>query len=195
MPKTNLSFKLPELNCSKAQKTEANANLFASPLQGGHGGDIQARCQEDVTEGWSFQDRKKHAPKLASPRPDTRQASAPPRAPQQEPTSGGKRAQFHSEVHASYFSSLGIVFPNNGEPFKGRIWPVLTREKNSNKETLVFSKNQARPRLPLSMKVTGPTEAEWTQDSAWANLTQRLETELEEKVLKYMLTIKTCPQL
>jgi hypothetical protein len=67
---------------------------------------------------------------------------------------------------------------------------VLVREKNSIKETLVFSKNHVRPSLPLSMRVTGPTEAEWTQDSAWANLTQRLEMELEEKVLRYKLTIK-----
>ncbi|CAM6000944.1 unnamed protein product [Sphagnum balticum] len=41
----------------------------------------------------------------------------------------------------------------------------------------------------------GLTEAEWTQDSAWADLTQRLETELEEKVLRYKLTIKTRPML
>jgi hypothetical protein len=59
----------------------------------------------------------------------------------------------------------------------------------------VYSKNQARPSLPLSLRITGPTEAEWTQDSAWADLTQRLETELEEKVLRYKLTIKTRPML
>ncbi len=72
---------------------------------------------------------------------------------------------------------------------------MLTREKNEIKETLVYSKNQARPSLPLSLRITGPTEAEWTQDSAWADLTQRLETELEEKVLRYKLTIKTRPML
>jgi len=72
---------------------------------------------------------------------------------------------------------------------------VLTRDKNSIKEALVYSKNQARPSFPLSLRITGPTEAEWTQDSAWADLTQRLETELEEKVLRYKLTIKTRPLL
>ncbi len=72
---------------------------------------------------------------------------------------------------------------------------MLTRDKNSIKETLVYSKNQARPSLPLSLRITGLTEAEWTQDSAWADLTQRLETELEEKVVRYKLTIKTCPLL
>ncbi|CAK9198445.1 unnamed protein product [Sphagnum troendelagicum] len=70
---------------------------------------------------------------------------------------------------------------------------MLTREKISIKETLVYSKNQARPSLPLNMRVTGPTEAEWTKDSTWADLTQRLEAELEEKVLRYKLTIKARP--
>jgi hypothetical protein len=72
---------------------------------------------------------------------------------------------------------------------------VLLREKNSNKETLVYFKNQARPSLLLSLRIMGPTEAEWTQDSAWADLTQRLESELEEKALRYKFAIKTCPQL
>jgi len=146
-----------------------------------------------MLEGWSFQGQRKHTLKLASPRPDSKQV--PARTPQQEPTPGGKRQQFHSEVHTSYFSSLGIDIPSNGEPFRARIWPVLTRDKNSIKETLVYSKNQARPSLPLSLRITGLTEAEWTQDSAWADLTQRLETELEEKVLRYKLTIKTRPLL
>jgi hypothetical protein len=67
---------------------------------------------------------------------------------------------------------------------------VLLREKNSIKETLVYSKNQARPNLPFRMRIMGPTEAVWTQNTAWADLTQCLETELEEKVLRYKLTIK-----
>jgi hypothetical protein len=71
----------------------------------------------------------------------------------------------------------------------------LTREKNSRKETLVYSKNQARPSLPINMRITGSTEAVWTQDTAWADLTQRLEVELEEKVLRYRLTLKDRPQL
>jgi hypothetical protein len=72
---------------------------------------------------------------------------------------------------------------------------MLTREKNAIRETLVYSKNQARPSLPLSLRITRPTEAEWTQDSAWADLIQRLETEMEEKVLRYKLSIKARPML
>jgi hypothetical protein len=83
----------------------------------------------------------------------------------------------------------------NDEPFRVRIWLVLARDKNSIKETMVYSKNQARPSLPLSLRITGTTEVEWTQDSTWADLTQRLETELEEKVLRYKLTITTRPLL
>ncbi|CAM6065851.1 unnamed protein product [Sphagnum tenellum] len=146
-----------------------------------------------MLERWSFQGRRKHALKLVSSRPDSRQV--PARTPQQEPPSSGKRQQFHSEVHHSYFSSLGIDIPSSGEPFRARLWLVLTRDKNSNKETLVYSKNQARPSLPLNLRITGPTEAEWMQESAWADLTQRLETELEEKALRYKLSIKTRPTL
>ncbi|CAK9214949.1 unnamed protein product [Sphagnum troendelagicum] len=72
---------------------------------------------------------------------------------------------------------------------------MLVREKNSFKEILVYSKNQARPSLPLSMRITRSAEAMWTQDTAWVDLTQRLETELEEKVLRYRLTLKVRPQL
>jgi len=72
---------------------------------------------------------------------------------------------------------------------------MLTREKNAIRETLVYSKNQARPSLPLSLRITRPTEAEWTQDSAWADLIQRLETKMEEKVLRYKLSIKARPML
>ncbi len=41
----------------------------------------------------------------------------------------------------------------------------------------------------------GSVETEWTQDSARDYLIQRLEVELEEKVLRYKLTLKVLPQL
>ncbi|CAN5974574.1 unnamed protein product [Sphagnum jensenii] len=192
-PKNKLFLELPGLNCPQTRKPEANANPFASSEEGSQGVNLRARPQEDTLEGWSFQGRRKHAPKLASPRPEPHHTF--PRTPQQETPLGGKRVQLHSEVHPSYFSSLGMSIPTNGKPFRARIWPVLTREKNSRKETLVYSKNQARPSLPINMRITGSTEAVWTQDTAWADLTQRLEVELEEKVLRYRLTLKDRPQL
>jgi len=101
----------------------------------------------------------------------------------------------HSEVHPSFFTSLDIPVPPNQEFFRVRVWPVLLREKNSQKETLVHSKNQATPSLPLNIRIMGPAETEWTHNSAWADLIQRLEVELEEKVLRYKLTLKDRPQL
>ncbi len=104
----------------------------------------------------------------------------------------------HSEVHTSYFTSLGIPTPPNKEPFRARISPVLTREKNAQRETLVHSKNQSLPSLPLSIRITGPTkgtEAKWTPNSAWEDLIQRLELELEEKIMRFKLSINDRPLL
>jgi hypothetical protein len=101
----------------------------------------------------------------------------------------------HSEVHPSFFTSLDIHVSPNQEFFRIRVWQVLVREKNSQKETLVNSNNQASPSLPLNIRIMGPAETEWTHNLAWADLIQRLETKLEEKVLRYKLTLKDRPQL
>jgi hypothetical protein len=93
----------------------------------------------------------------------------------------------------SYFTSLGIQVPPSKEPLRARIWMVLTKMKEEKKETLVHSKNQTPPNLPLCFKITGPTEAaetEWTQDLARADLIQRLELELEENILRYKWSIR-----
>jgi hypothetical protein len=108
---------------------------------------------------------------------------------------GGKRGQMHSEVPPSYFTSIGIQVPQNRKPFRARVWPVLVRERNSRKETLVHSKNQARSSLPLNIRFTESVEIEWTPNSVWADLIQRLEVELEKKVLRFKLSISDRPQL
>lgn len=172
---------------------EASVNVFNIPSEGSKGAEPHTKLQEDAMEGWSFQGRRRHAPKLASPRQESHQSF--PRTPQQETTPGGKRGQLHFEVHPSYFTSLGISIPPNRELFKARVWPVLIREKNSQKETLVHSKNQTRPSLPLHIRTTRLADAEWSHDSTWADLIQHLEMELEEKVLRYRLTLKDRPQL
>ncbi len=107
-----------------------------------------------------------------------------------EVTPGGRRKRAHSDVHYSYFASLGIPVPPGQEHARTRIWPVLARAKNDQKEILVYSKNNTPPSLPLNIRITGSSEAEWTQDSALVDLTQRIETELEEKVLRYNLNLK-----
>jgi hypothetical protein len=104
----------------------------------------------------------------------------------------------HSEVHPSFFTSFGISVPPSKEPLRARIWPVLTKDKNLKKETLVHSRNQALPNLPFCIRITGSAEVvetEWTQNSAWADFTQHLELELEENILRYNMCIKDQPQL
>jgi hypothetical protein len=93
-------------------------------------------------DGWTFQGRRRHIPKLASPKHEALQPP-PSRTPQRETTPGGKRGLSHSEIHPSFFTALGIPVLANKEPFRTRIWLVLMKEKNAQKETLVHSKNQA----------------------------------------------------
>jgi len=89
-------------------------------------------------------------------------------APLPHPTMGGhpgrQEGLSHSDFHPSFFTALGIPVLANKEPFRTKIWPILTREKNTQKKTLVHSKNQAPPSLPLSIRFSGPmemAEAEW----------------------------------
>jgi len=145
-PKTKLCFGLLGLVSSHARALEASTNPFASPDEGNHGVGAIPKHQEEATNGWSFQGRKKHAPKLASPRLDA--LLLIPHTPLQETTPGGKRGQLHSEVPPSFFTSLDISIPQDCEPLRAKVWPVLAREKNSRKEILVHSKSQARPSLP-----------------------------------------------
>jgi hypothetical protein len=67
---------------------------------------------------------------------------------------------------------------------------VLTREKNSQKDILIHSWNQALPILPLGLRITGSAEEEWAFNSALKDLTQRLGSGLEENVLRYKLQLK-----
>ncbi len=114
-------------------------------------------AHEDMKEGWSFQGRKRHDPKQTPPRQIMQHLS--PHPSHKELTPGGKRGLMHSEVHPSYFTSLGIQVPPGKEPLRARIWPVLTRVKEEAKEILVHSINQDPPNLPLGFRITGPTEA------------------------------------
>ncbi|CAK9205151.1 unnamed protein product [Sphagnum troendelagicum] len=192
-PKTQLCFGLPGLASSQARALEASTNPFASPNEGNCGVGAIPKHQEEATNGWSFQGRKKHAPKLVSPRLEAQLPIT--HTPLQETTPGGKRGQLHSEVPPFFFTSFGISIPQDRKPLRARVWPVLAKEKNSRKEILVHSKSQAQPSLPTSIRIMGFAEAEWPHNSAWADLIQRLEVELEEKVLKYKLTLNDRPKL
>jgi hypothetical protein len=101
-------------------------------------------------------------------------------------------------MHQSFFTSLGIPAPPGREPFRVRIWPVLTRDKNAQKETLMCSKDHTSPSLPLNIRLKGPAEAleeEWSSEAAWRELIHRVEAELIEQTLRYYLTISEKPRL
>jgi len=127
--KIKLSFGIPRVANPQALTLEANANPFTSPNEGNRGAELCNKLLEDVVEGWSFQGRRRHAPKLASPCQELHQPL--PRTPQLETTPRGKRGQLHFEVHPSFFTSLDIFVPPNREFFRAKVWPILVREKNS----------------------------------------------------------------
>jgi hypothetical protein len=195
-PNAKLHFGILRLTRTQTQTPEANANLFASPGEGNREAERHNKPPMEAMEGWSFQGKRRHTPKLASPKQDVTQLSF--HTLQRDATPRGKRGLMHLEVHPSFFTSLGIPTPPNKEPFRARIWPVLVREKNSQKETLAHSKNQTLPSLSLSITITGPAEVaeeEWSPNSTWADLIQRIELELEEKILRFKLRITEQPQL
>jgi hypothetical protein len=143
---------------------------------------------EDPREGWTFQGKRRLPVRIFSPRQDL--AEAPTRSPQSATTPGGKRGLTHSELHHSYFESLGISVPVNQEFCKARIWPVLFLKKDGKEQILVHARNQTPPDLPLSIRVTGPPEERWSYVSAQEDLVCSLEAELKEKVLKYKMVVK-----
>jgi hypothetical protein len=93
---------------------------------------------------------------------------------------------------------LGISAPANKEPFRVRIWPILFREKDDQKEVLMHSKSLTLPSLPLSIRYVRPAiepEAEWTPNSTWVDLIHQMELELEEQILRFKFTINERFQL
>ncbi|KAH9569301.1 hypothetical protein CY35_03G126000 [Sphagnum magellanicum] len=118
---------------------EVCSNPFASPGEGTKEFERPSRTQTEAMEGWTFQGKRRSAPQRAAPRQEASQPlfQTPPR----DVTPGGKRGLMHSEVHTTFFTWLGITAPPNKEPLRARVWPMLTRDKNGQKETLVQSKN------------------------------------------------------
>jgi hypothetical protein len=107
----------------------------------------------EMKESWTFQGRKKHTPRVTSPRQALPQTPTP--SPGHDVTPGGRRKRMHSDVHCSYFTSLGISSPPGQEHAIARIWPVLSREKNAQKELLIYAKSNALPGLLTHSQVPG----------------------------------------
>jgi len=73
-PKAKL---FPGLAISQAFSPGANANSFINPGEGNRRIEPRNKLHEDSTKGWSFQGRRKHVPKLASPWHDPHQSPLP----------------------------------------------------------------------------------------------------------------------
>ncbi len=95
-------------------------------------------------------------------------------------------------MHCSYFTSLGISSPPGQEHARARIWPILSREKNTQKEILIYNRNNALLGLLLSIRIMGSPEEEWTHATTLADITQNIESELEDKIFRYSLNLKDC---
>jgi hypothetical protein len=67
-PNAKLHFGIPRLTRTQTQTPKANANLFASPREGNRDVKRHSRPHVEATEGWSFQGKRRHTPKLALPR-------------------------------------------------------------------------------------------------------------------------------
>jgi hypothetical protein len=57
----------------------------------------------------------------------------------------------------------------------------LSREKNDQKEILVYARNNSPPSLTLNIRITGSSKEEWTHAFALADITQSIESKLEDK--------------
>jgi hypothetical protein len=184
-PRTRLSFAN-----SGVDNTPRNGNVTnLNPFEGEEiRTDLLQGQREDLGEGWTFQGKRRLPVKLLSPRQDL--AEALTCSPHLMSTLGGKRGLTHSELHRSYFESLGISAPVNQEFCKARIWLVLSREKDGKEQILVHARNQTPPDLPFNIRVTSPPEERWTHTSTQESLIRSVEAELEEKVLKYKLGVR-----
>jgi hypothetical protein len=106
----------------------ANANPFASLGTIDPEEEILKESQEEVGERWVFQAGMKH----------TTRATPPRQAPSLSPThitkldgaSRSRRKRTRSEMHKTFFTSLGIPIPPGQEFARTRVWPVLSRERD-----------------------------------------------------------------
>ncbi|CAK9191715.1 unnamed protein product [Sphagnum troendelagicum] len=188
--KEKLLFDLPHQAECQIIKNPAGGYPLASPDTREREPGSRGREEEDPSEGWIFKAKKRGSTRV-TPRTETTQAS--PLTPQRTPTPEDKRGALHSDTHRSFFESPGILAPIGREPFRARLWPVLTRIKDSRKETLMCLKEHTPPGLPLIIRLKGPAETleeEWTPDIAWEELIHRVETELKEQTLRLNFSIK-----
>jgi hypothetical protein len=96
----------------------------------------------------------------------------------------------YSELHQSFFTSLGIPLPTNADLCRARVWPILTREKGPQKEVLIHSKNQALPNLQIGIKIIGDGREDWSSKLAMDEQIQHIAIGLKKNVLRHKLLLK-----
>ncbi len=167
--KAKLNFGFQNADSNQATQPATSTNPFAALEADNPETEDAMDNPEEMREGWTFQGRKKNTPKIASLRQVLLQSTT--LTPNHDITPGGRRKRTHSDVHCSYFTSLGILSPPGQEHARARIWPVLSREKNAQKEILIYTRNNALPSLLLSIRITGSPEEEWTHATALVDIT------------------------
>jgi len=166
----------------------ANANPFTTLEALSPEAEGPKDAQGKLGETWTFQASKKQSSRIVSPRKTLPQSLAP--ASIQDPTPGSGRKRTRSEVHSSFFTSLGILVPPRQEHARAIVSPVLSKERNNQKEILVNVKSNDSPSPPLHLMCIGTPEEEWTPASALPDLTRIVEAELEGKILRFSLNLK-----
>jgi hypothetical protein len=94
-------------------------------------------------------------------------------------------------VHNFFFTSLGIPVPPREEFARAKIWPVLSKERDNQKEILVIVRSNDLPNLPLHIRCMSAPQENWTLASVLEDLTRSVESELEEKILRFSLSVAT----
>ncbi len=107
-PRARLNFGITGPAITPADGKTESDNPFTTGEEA-HRTDCLQKLNEDLRGGWTFQGRKKLPIRIVSPRQDPTQHLS--HTPRLASTPGGKRGQTHSELHHTYFESLGIPVP------------------------------------------------------------------------------------
>jgi hypothetical protein len=127
--KAKSNFGLQNVGSPLSTHLVTNANPFAVLEATNPEAEEEKDDLGERKDNWTFQGKKKHTPKITSPRQVLPQIPTP--SSDHDVTPGGRRKRMHSDMHCSYFTSLGIAHPPDQEHTRARIWPVLSREKNA----------------------------------------------------------------
>jgi hypothetical protein len=186
--KAKLSFNISKENNDSAQGKWADLNPFEALNEENESSDFLRKIPKELKGGWTFQGKKKNKVRIDTIRLEGNGSPHP--IARARITLGGERGQMYSELHQSFFTSLGIPLPTNADFCRTRVWPILIRKKGPQKEVLIHSRNQAIPSLPIGIRITGDGGEDWSSKPTMEELIQHIAIELEENVLRHKLLLK-----